>query len=123
MAHVERFGTYVILSLSRTEKIFAFHGNIQVKFSELISVKPVKKVWTMKVLRGFRAPGTGLPFVVGLGTLRLRRGKNFMAVYGRKPGYVFTFSKGSFNQWIITPDNTPEEMAELFDGVFQPIVT
>ena len=119
MPHLERFGTYVILSLSTTEKIFAFHNNVQVKYKEIISVKPVAKAWTTKVLRGLRAPGTGLPYVVALGTWRLRKGKNFVAVYGKRPAYIFTFTGGEFQQWIITPDNTPDEMAKMFEGVFQ----
>ena len=118
MPHVERFGTYVILSLSRSEKIFAFHKNVQVKYRDLLSVKPVEKVWNAKVLRGVRAPGTGLPFVVALGTWRLRRGKNFVAVYGKRPAYVFTFTGGDIQQWIITPDNTPAEIAKMFEGVY-----
>ncbi len=119
MPHVERFGTYVILSLSGTEKFFGFHKNIQVKYKDLLSVKPVANAWTRKVLRGVRAPGTGLPYVVALGTWRLRKGKNFVAVYRKRPAYIFTFTGGDFQQWIITPDNTRDELAKMFEGTFE----
>ena len=114
MALIERFGSYVILGLSPKEKFFALHSSPQVKYSEIISIKPVDKVWNKKIIRGIRAPGTGIPYMVALGTWRKRKGKNFLAVYRRRPGYVFTFGGGDFNQWIITPDNTTEEMTSLF---------
>lgn len=115
MAHVERFGSYLILALSSREKIFGFHSSPQARFSDVISVRRIKKVWTWKVLRGIRAPGTGIPFVVALGTWRLRRGKNFVAVYRSKPAYVITFSSGEFQQWIFTPNNSDEEMQTMFE--------
>ncbi|MEI9907760.1 MAG: hypothetical protein WDO06_07590 [Actinomycetota bacterium] len=74
----------------------------------------MKKIWNRKIIRGFRAPGSGFPFLVALGTWRIRKGKNFVAVYRKRPGYVFTFSGGDFNQWIVTPDNTADEMLALF---------
>ena len=39
-----------------------------------------------------------------------------MAVYGKRPGYVVTFNSGPFNQWVVTPDNTEEEMRAMFPG-------
>ena len=106
MPHVERFGTYVILSLSRSEKIFGFHKNIHVKYKDLLSVKPVENAWTRKVLRGVRAPGTGIPYVVALGTWRLRKGKHFVAVYLKRPAYILhllavIFSNGSLLQIML----------------------
>lgn len=114
MAHIERFGSYVILALTPKEKFFAFHTSPQAKYSDIISIRKVEKVWNAKILRGFRAPGTGLPWVIALGTWRLRRGKNFVCVYRKRPAYVFTFGGGPFTQWIVTPDNTDEEMYSLF---------
>ena len=114
MAHVERFGSYVILALSPKEKFFAFHSSPQARYDEIVSVRKIDKAWSWKVMRGFRAPGTGLPGLVALGTWRVRRGKNFLAVYGKKPAYVITFSSGDFNQWIVTPDNSTQEMHAMF---------
>ena len=118
MAHFERFGSYVILALSPREKLFAVQSSPQATFSDIVSVRRVKKVWSWKVLRGIRAPGTGLPWVVALGTWRLLRGKNFVAVYGKRPAYVITFKSGQFKQWIVTPDNTEEEIQTMFQGFF-----
>lgn len=114
MAHIERFGSYVILALSPREKFFGFHSSPQARYDEIVSVRKIAKPWSWKIMRGLRAPGTGIPGVVALGTWRVRRGKNFLVVYGKKPAYTITFSSGDFNQWIITPDNSEEEMRAMF---------
>lgn len=116
MAHFERFGSYVILALSPKEKFFGLHSSPQAKFGDIISVRKVEKVWSRKIIKGIRAFGTGLPWVMALGTWRYRRGKNFLAVYGKRPAYVITFNSSDFKQWIVTPDNTDEEMRSMFQG-------
>lgn len=117
MAHFERFGSYLILALSSKEKFFALHSSPQAKFSEIMSVRKVDNPWTWKVMKGIRAPGTGFPWVIALGTWRRFGGKNFLAVYGRRPGYIVTFNKSEFRQWIVTAENTEEEMAAMFQGL------
>ncbi len=114
MTHIERFGSYVVLALTRREKLFALHSSPQAKFSEIISVRKVSKAWSWTVMRGIRAPGTGIPYRMALGTWRYRQGKNFIAVYGKRPAYIITFNVGEFKQWIFTPDNTDEEMESIF---------
>lgn len=117
MAHFERFGSYVILVLSPKEKFFGFHSSPQAKLSEVISIRKVEKMWTWKTMKGIRACGTGIHWVIALGTWRYRRGKNFLAVYGRRPGYIVTFNSGAFKQWVVTPDNTEDEIQKIFPGV------
>lgn len=114
MAHIERFGSYVVLALSKREKFFSLHSSPQAKFSEIISVRKVSKAWSWTVIKGIRAPGIGLPRVIAFGTWRYRRGKNFMAIHGRRPAYVITFNQSEFKQWIFTPDNSAEEMETIF---------
>lgn len=114
MAHFERFGSYVILALTPREKFFGLHASPQAKFGEIISVRKVNKVWNNKVLKGIRAPGTGMPWVIALGTWRYFHGKNFVAAYRNRPCYVITFNSGEFKQWVVTPENTEEEMRAMF---------
>jgi hypothetical protein len=118
VAQIARFGSYVILTLSPVEKVVALHKSPRAKYSEIISIKKVDKPWKHKVLRGISAPGFGLSFLVSLGTWRLRKGKNFAAVYGRRPGYVITFHAGEFNQWIFTPKNSESEIQTMFREFF-----
>ena len=119
MAHFERFGSYLILALSPREKFFGLHSAPQGKFAEIISVRKVEKMWSWKIMKGVRAPGTGFPRVIALGTWRYKRGKNFLAVYGKRPGYVITFKSGEFQQWIVTPENTEEELKAMFQEFFK----
>lgn len=114
MASIAKFGSYVILTLSPLEKVLTIHKSPRAKYSEIISIKKVKKPWKHKVLHGIPAPGLGLSFFISLGTWRLRKGKNFVAVYGRRPGYVITFHSGEFRQWIVTPRNSDSEIKAMF---------
>lgn len=116
MAHFERFGSYVILALSSKEKFFGLHSSPQAKLADVISVRKVEKMWSRKIMRGVRVFGTGFPRLIALGTWRHRGGKNFLAVYGKRRGYVVTFNSGEFKQWVVTPDNTEEEIRSMFPG-------
>ena len=91
-----------ILTLSPLEKIGAFHGDITVDRSQLISIEEAPNPWKVTVLKGVRAPGTGIPFVIMLGTLRYRGGKDFAAVYKRKPVKIYNFKDAAFKRWIVS---------------------
>lgn len=102
MAKIVEIGSELILQLSWREKIFAFHGNPRAKASDLIATTISNKPWSTEVLRGVRAPGTGIPYVVLLGTMRYRRGKDFTAIYKRGPVRIYEFSAGEFKRWIVS---------------------
>ena len=102
MAEVIEIDGELILQLSLRERIFALHGNPRAKVSDLISTSESDNPWTKEVLRGVRAPGTGIPYVVLLGTMRFKGGKDFTAVYKRGPVKIYEFSAGEFKRWIVT---------------------
>ena len=102
MAEVIEVNGELILRLSLREKIFAFHGNPHAKASDLIATTISNKPWSTEVLRGVRAPGTSIPYVVLLGTMRYRRGKDFTAIYKRGPVRIYEFSAGEFKRWIVS---------------------
>jgi hypothetical protein len=85
------------------------HSSPRVHRSALTSIEAAADLWSRKILSGVRAPGTGIPFVIMLGTLRKPGAKkSFCAIYRRRPGYVLTFSTGEFGQWIFSGDMLPE---------------
>jgi len=90
--------------LSWLENLGAFWRAHKSKISNLVSVTPHSNPWTTQVLRGMRAPGTGFPFVIMLGTMWHRRGRDFCVVYRKKPVLVLEFRSESFKRWVI-PDN------------------
>lgn len=86
------------------ENLGAFGRDPQALISNLLAVTRSDKPWTTEVLRGIRAPGTGWPFVIMLGTMRHRKGKDFCVVYRRNPVLMLEFKDERFKRWVI-PDN------------------
>jgi hypothetical protein len=78
----------------------AFHGSPEVDLSEVESIEIEETPWVREVLKGVRAPGTGIPFLIMLGTMRYRGGKDFVAIYRRKPAAIINFRSGEFKRWI-----------------------
>ena len=102
MAEVMQVDGELILQLSLREKIFALHGNPRANLSDLISTTESDTPWTKEVLRGVRAPGTGIPYVVLLGSMRFKGGKDFTAIYKRGPVRIYEFRAGDFKRWIVS---------------------
>ena len=102
MAQVIEVNGELILQLSLREKIFALHGNPRAKVSDLIATTESDTPWTKEVLRGVRAPGTGIPYVVLLGSMRFEGGKDFTAIYKRGPVRIYDFGAGEFNRWVVS---------------------
>lgn len=90
------------LQLSDWESVGALHPSPMMPITEITNVSYYDDLWSSKVLRGFRAPGTGVPFLIMLGTMRTMRWKAFCAIYKRRPGVVIDFKSGPFDQWIFT---------------------
>ena len=104
MANIIDHGSEIELSLSIREKIAALHGNLIAKKSDLISRKVVEKPFRSGLLKGVRAPGTGIPFYILLGTMRYKGGKDFTMIYGNRPVEVFEFKSGPYKRWIISQE-------------------
>jgi hypothetical protein len=88
-------------NLNWLENIGAFGRDPEAKIENLVSVTRIEKPWTTKVLRGIRAPGTGFPYLIMLGTMRHRKGKDFCVVYKRNPVLILEFKEEKFKRWVI----------------------
>ena len=102
MAHVIEEKGELILKLSLRERIFALHSSPRANASDLVSTTDSTNPWSAEVLRGVRSPGTAIPYVVLLGTMRFKEGKDFTAIYKRGPVKVYEFSAGEFQRWIVS---------------------
>ena len=102
MAKVIDDGEFLTLELSIFEKVGALHGDIRVAKTNLVKVEIEENPWQSTVLRGVRAPGTGIPFVILLGTMRTKKIKDFTAIYRRRPVEIYTFKDCEFERWIIS---------------------
>ena len=98
MAKVIESATQFQLKLSVLEKIFALHGDIWVDKSLLTKKVMVENPWRRDVLKGIRAPGTAIPFVVLLGTMRYRGGKDFTAIYNRRAVDIYEFKNSTYKR-------------------------
>jgi len=92
----------LVLKLNWLEKIGALHGNLVVDKSKLVSKNSYAKPWSAEVLKGLRAPGTGIPNLILLGTMRYKGGKDFTAIYKKRAVNVYEFKDYSFKRWIVT---------------------
>lgn len=99
--------------LNWLENIGAFGRDPVAKIENLISVTRSEHPWTREVLRGIRAPGTGFPFLIMLGTMRHLRGKDFCVVYKRNPVLILEFKNEKFKRWII-PETNSDLLKEYF---------
>ena len=102
MAKVIESETQLHLKLSLLEKIFTLHGDISVDKGLLIKKVIVENPWRRSVLKGIRAPGAAIPFVILLGTLRYRGGKDFTAIYNRRAVDIYEFKNSAYKRWIVT---------------------
>ena len=76
MAQLRVDGSELVLELTRLEKFEAVHGSIRLPVSAITEVRAVSDPWPE--LRGIRAPGTGIPRVLAVGTRRGSFGKDFL---------------------------------------------
>jgi hypothetical protein len=64
-------------------------------------------------LRGVRAPGTGIPGVISLGTRRATGVRDFAAVYRNRPALVIDLDGAGFNRLIVSVDDPAAVAASL----------
>ena len=80
----------------------ALHSSPRIPAGSVEKIEFFDELWGSDTLRGVRAPGTALPYVVLLGTLRGLRYRDFVAMKGRGEGVVLTLKSGPFARWIFT---------------------
>ena len=102
MANLVIDGDHLRLTLSRWEQIGALWPAPQARLDQVDSIEFVENLWSTQVLRGVRAPGTGIPYVAMIGVMRRLKTKDFCVIKRKKPGVIITFSSGPFQRWIYT---------------------
>ena len=113
MAKVIEEGNNLILKLSMLEKIGGLHKDLVVSKDLLVKKTVFQNPWSKEVLKGVRAPGTGFPYLILLGTMRYKFGKDFTAIYKRRPVTVYEFKESNFNRWIVTNNSIVVNSHEL----------
>ena len=102
MAILVTDGKEIRLKMSLLERLGALVSPPTAPLGQVQSIQFIDELWSKDVLRGFRAPGTGLPYVVLIGVMRGRGYKDFCVIKRRKPGVIVTFTSGKYERWIYT---------------------
>jgi len=106
MATIEIDGGDLVVRLSRLERIGALRGDLRVPRKAVRGAHVAERPWDE--LRGVRAPGTGIPRVIMLGTTRGRGGSGFAAVYGNRRAVVVDLEGTRLRRIVVT---TPDAQA------------
>lgn len=112
MADVAFLDDVVVVRLSPWEKVGALHGDFTVPRRAVLSVRVTDTPF--RELRGIRAPGTGFPGLIALGTFRGRRRKpDFCAVYRGRPALVIDLDPefAAFERLMLST-RAPDRIAE-----------
>jgi len=111
VATLEVDGDQLRVAMSRVEELEAVHGDVVVPLAAVRDVRAVADPWPE--LRGIRAPGTGLPGVVAVGTRRGSFGRDFAVVHGKGPAVVVELEGAAYARLVVTTPDAPEVAATL----------
>lgn len=103
MAQLHVAGAALKLLLSRAEKLQTLHSDFEVPLEHVVAVDPAHDLWPH--LRGIRAPGTGIPRVLLLGTLRFKNGRDFCIAYHGKPGVIIRLRDERYERLLIATES------------------
>lgn len=107
MADLAVEGAAVVVRLTPLEKLGAMRGDVRVPLTAVTAVRVSEDPWSE--LRGMRMPGTGIPGVIALCTLRGAGVRDFAAVYGRRPAVVVEASGADFGRLTVSCDDAAEK--------------
>ena len=110
MAVLQRHEDQLILELSRWERLGAMHQSPITSVSNVISVTAHPNLWAKGIIRGVRAPGTGIFLFILLGSLWSRKNEDFCAIYGKKSGFVIELRDSEFDRWLFTTSQSEKEI-------------
>jgi len=103
VATVSIDGRELVVHLSPLEKLAAFRGgDPRFALSSVTAVVVEPNAWAG--LRGIRAPGTGVPYVIAYGTRRFSGGKDLVLIRGRRrPGLRVDFDDDApYSRLVVT---------------------
>jgi hypothetical protein len=105
----------LVLHMTGLEKAEGFHGDIRVPLRAVSDVRTVDTAWPE--LRGLRAPGTGMPKVIAVGTRRGDFGKDFAAVHGPGPAVVVELTGADYQRLVATSEDAPAVAASIREAM------
>ncbi len=111
MAALAVSGDDLCVHLNWLEKLGALRGDVRVPRAAIRAVRVTDSPFAE--LRGLRAPGTGFPGVIALGTRRGRNVRDFTAVYVGQRAVVVELAGSSFHRLIVCTADPERDAAQL----------
>ena len=104
MADVHVTDGELVVRLRPLERLLALHGDVAVPLAQVRHAEVAEDV--LAEVRGLRAPGTGIPRRVALGTWRGRGWRDLVVAPGRGPGVVVHLGEGApFRRLLLRSDD------------------
>jgi hypothetical protein len=104
-------GLELVVHLSPVEKLAALRGDVRFPLSSVTDVVVEPNVWD--ALRGIRAPGTGVPYVLAYGRRRWLGGSDLALVRGgKRPGLRVDFDHDAPFARLVATVADPQASAE-----------
>jgi hypothetical protein len=111
MATLAVEGADLVVRLSPLEKLGSLRGDLRMPLAAVRSATVEPEPWPL--VRGMRLAGAGVPGVIALGTRRYRGGKDFTAVYGRRPVVRVELAEPSPFTRLLVRVASPEQTAAM----------
>jgi hypothetical protein len=94
-------------------KFWAFKNKIIIRKENIVSASQNNEEFTN--WKGWRMPGTELPWVITAGTFIKKGKRNFWDVYKKKNAITIQLQNSSYNKLIIEVEN-PEETMQILNN-------
>ena len=104
-------GSDLLVKMLEVEKFEAMHADVRVPLTTVRTVRVVDDAWPE--LRGIRAPGTGIPGVIAVGTRRGSFGKDFAVVHGKEEAVVVELDGAAYSRIVVTTPDAGGITAEI----------
>lgn len=104
-------GSDLLVKMAELEKFEAMHADLRIPLRAVRTVRVVDDAWPE--LRGIRAPGTGIPGVIAVGTRRGSFGKDFAVVHGREQAIVVELDGAAYSRVVVTTPDADGVAAEI----------
>jgi hypothetical protein len=100
MATLRREGHELVVRMNDLEKLGALRREVRVPLRAVREVRVTDRPF--QELRGIRAPGTGFPGVIAVGTWRYRGGKDFAVLYRGEPAVIVELEGAEFKRLLVS---------------------
>ena len=115
MAEVRVEGSEIVVGLSTFEKAEAIHGEVRLGLVSLRGAEVLDDA--IRAVHGLRAPGTGVPGLVAVGTYRERGKRLFAVVHHDTPrGVRLRFEGADFDEVVVGCEDPEAVVAQVMDA-------